>query len=114
MSLLVVLLLKATSIAALGRVGQAATAGRLMVGLSPIAAKGYDASVLRALVGWRGACANIPPKSNRKIPICFSRHLYRDRTLIERFFSKIKKFYRILTRNDKLAKTSSQASSSHL
>ena len=69
-----------------------------------MADKGYDANLLRALVGERGAWANIPPKSNRKDPICFSRHLYRDRNLIERFFNKIKQFRRIATRYDKLAK----------
>ena len=67
-----------------------------------LADKGYDANALRALVGERGAWANIPPKSNRKDPICFSRHLYRDRNLIERFFNKIKQFRRIATRYDKL------------
>jgi len=40
---------------------------------------------------------------NRKDPICFSRHLYRDRNLIERFFNKIKQFRRVATRYDKLA-----------
>ena len=69
-----------------------------------LADKGYDANALRALVGERGAWANIPPKSNRKDPICFSRHLYRDRNLIERFFNKIKHFRRIATRYDKLAR----------
>ena len=70
-----------------------------------LADKGYDANALRALVGERGAWANIPPKSNRKDPICFSRHLYRDRNLIERFFNKIKQFRRVATRYDKTAKS---------
>ena len=43
----------------------------------------------------QGACSptrsmgNIPPKRNRKDPICFSPYLYRARNLIERFFNKI-------------------------
>jgi hypothetical protein len=41
-------------------------------------------------VAQRGASANIPPKRNRKEPICFSPHLYRARNLVERFFDKIK------------------------
>jgi transposase len=53
--------------------------GHLAPGAMLLADKGYDATALRALVGERGACANIPPKSNRKDPICFSRHLYKDR-----------------------------------
>lgn len=71
-----------------------------------LADKGYDANALRALVGERGAWANIPPKSHRKDPICFSRPLYKDRNLIERFFNKIKQFRRIATRYDKLAPAS--------
>lgn len=77
--------------------------GHLAPGAMLMADKGYDANALRALVGERGAWANIPPKSNRKDPICFSRHLYRDRNLIERFFNKIKQFRRVATRYDKLA-----------
>jgi transposase len=33
--------------------------------------------------------ANIPPKSYRNTPICFSPHLYRARNLVERFFNKM-------------------------
>ena len=55
----------------------------------------------------QGACppawANIPPKRNRKDPICFSPYLYRARNLIERFFNKIKQCRRVATRYDKLA-----------
>jgi hypothetical protein len=46
---------------------------------------------------------NIPPKRNRKEPICFSPYLYRARNLVERFFNKIKQCRRIATRYDKLA-----------
>jgi transposase len=68
-----------------------------------IADKGYDANAVRAAAAERGAWANIPPKANRKDPICFSKYLYRARNLIERFFNKIKHFRRIATRYDKLA-----------
>jgi len=51
----------------------------------------------------QGAWANIPPKRNRKDPICFSPYLYRARNLIERFFNKIKPCRRVATRYDKLA-----------
>ena len=53
---------------------------------------GYDAS-------W----ANVPPRCNRREPICFSPHLYRARNLVERFFNKIKQCRRVATRYDKLA-----------
>jgi transposase len=68
-----------------------------------IADRGYDADWIRALVGEQGAWANIPPKRNRKAPICFSPHLYRARNHIERFFNRIKQCRRVATRYDKLA-----------
>jgi transposase len=57
----------------------------------------------RELARQQGAWANIPPKRNRKDPICFSPYLYRARNLIERFFNKIKQCRRVATRYDKLA-----------
>jgi len=45
---------------------------------------------IRELARQQGAWANIPPKRNRKDPICFSPYLYRARNLVERFFNKIK------------------------
>ncbi len=68
-----------------------------------LADKGYDSNALRSAVTERKAWANIPPKANRKGPICFSPLLYKARNQIERFFNKIKQFRRIATRYDKLA-----------
>ena len=70
-----------------------------------LADKGYDADALRAQVCEAGSWANIPPKRNRRDPICFSRHLYKNRNLIERFFNKLKHFRRVATRYDKLAES---------
>ena len=74
----------------------------LLAGLQPqsmlLADRGYDADWIRALVSQQGAWANIPPKRNRKDPICFSPFLYRARNLIERFFNKIKQCRRVATR----------------
>jgi transposase len=50
-----------------------------------------------------GAWANIPPKSNRSNPICFSPYLYRSRNQVERFFNRIKQCRRVATRYDRLA-----------
>ena len=79
----------------------------LLSGLKPgtmlLADRGYDADWIRTFVGERGAWANIPPKRNRKEPICFSPYLYRARNLVERFFNKIKQCRRVATRYDKLA-----------
>ena len=44
---------------------------------------------------------NIPPKSNRKGSLVFSRWVYRQRNLVERFFNRIKQFRGIATRYDK-------------
>src|SRR6478735_6408319 len=44
-----------------------------------LADRGYDADWIRELVRQQGAWANIPPKRNRKDPICFSPYLYRAR-----------------------------------
>jgi transposase len=63
-----------------------------------LADKAYDADRIR-----EGATPNIPPKSNRRWKPCFSKRLYRERNLIERFFSKLKHFRRVATRYDKLA-----------
>ena len=62
-----------------------------------------DANAIREMINGQGAWANIPPKSNRKDPICFSPYLYKARNLVERFFNKTKHFPRIATRYDKLA-----------
>src|SRR5215813_8117664 len=63
---------------------------RLKFGSMLLADRGYDADWIRALVTKRRAWANIPTRSNRNEPICFSPHLYRARNLVERFFNKIK------------------------
>ena len=53
----------------------------LLAGLRPqtivLADRGYDADWIRAFVNQQGAWASIPPKVNRKDPICFSPYLYR-------------------------------------
>jgi len=67
-----------------------------------LADKAYDADWLRAFIHERGAWANIPPKSNRKNPVCFSPYLYKARNQVERFFNKLKYYRRIATRYDKL------------
>ena len=70
-----------------------------------LADKAYDADWVREMVRDRGGWANIPARSNRKEPVCFSPFLYKDRNAIERFFNKLKYFRRIATRYDKRADT---------
>lgn len=80
---------------------------RLLDHLGPrtivLAGKAYDADRIRDLIQDQGATPNIPPKRNRKWMPCFSKQLYRERNLIERFFSKLKHFRRVATCYDKLA-----------
>jgi transposase len=45
----------------------------------------------------------IPPRSNRKVQRDVDYHLYKERHLVECFFSKIKHFRRIFSRFDKMA-----------
>ena len=75
----------------------------LKSGAMLLADRGFDADWIRTFVSEHGAWANIPPRRNRTEPICFSRHLYRARNLVERFFNKIKQCRRVATRYDKLA-----------
>src|SRR5215467_5913625 len=48
---------------------------RLKSGAMLLGDCGFAANWIRTLVNHRGAWANIPPRRNRKEPICFSRHL---------------------------------------
>ncbi len=76
---------------------------RLKAGSMLLADRGYDADWIRDFAAAKGAWANIPPKSNRNDPICFSPYLYRARNRVERFFNKIKHCRLVATRYDKLA-----------
>ena len=70
-----------------------------------IADKAFDADdrVITPLKA-AGKTAVIPPKSNRKSPRRFDRHLYKARHLIENFFAKLKQYRAIATRYDKTAR----------
>ncbi len=68
-----------------------------------LADKAYDADCIRELTEGQRATPNIPPKSNRRWKPCFSKRLYRECNLIERFSSRLKHFRRVATRYGKLA-----------
>jgi hypothetical protein len=51
-----------------------------------------------------GAKAVIPPKSNRKKPRDYDKHLYKERNLVERFLNKVKNCRRVATRYEKTAR----------
>ena len=88
-----------------GQVADCAEAEVLIDGLGEgdilLADKGYDNNAIRAKAAKRKAWANIPPKANRKGTFAFSRWVYRQRNLVERFFNRIKQFRGIATRYDK-------------
>ena len=66
-----------------------------------LADKGYDSNAIRTRIAEKNAWANIPPRSNRKGRFVFSKWVYRQRNLVERFFNRIKQFRGIATRYDK-------------
>jgi transposase len=67
-----------------------------------IADKAYDADKLRQHLKSCGAIANIPNMIRRKRRFRWTKAIYRQRNLIERFFNKLKQYRRIATRYDKL------------
>lgn len=68
-----------------------------------LADKAYNATEIRTFVSSRGGWANIPPRRNRRDPICFSPYLYRHRNHVERFFNRMKHCRRLATRYEKHA-----------
>lgn len=66
--------------------------------------KAYDADKLIEQLISQGIIPVIPPKSNRKKPREYDKHMYKERHLIECFIGKIKQFRRIFSRFDKWAK----------
>ena len=67
--------------------------------------KGFDADTFHATLRHHRVRACIPPRRNRRHPVCFHRGYYRHRHHVENFFGRIKRFRRIGTRYDKLART---------
>jgi transposase len=83
-----------------------AQAEGLVAGHDPeavIADKGYDKQAFVEAVEARGAAAVIPARKNRTEPRAIDRHLYRERNVCERFWSKVKQYRRVATRYDKKA-----------
>ena len=64
--------------------------------------KAYDADWIRRQIEDQLAAPNIPDRSNRKQRYCFSKTLYKQRNLAERFFNKLKYFRRLAARPESL------------
>jgi putative transposase len=76
---------------------------RLIAGVTTdavLADKGYDSDADRAAIRRRGAEPCIPARKNRKQPITYDRHVYRERNGVERFFGRVKQYRRVATRCD--------------
>jgi transposase len=70
-----------------------------------IADRAYDADKFILLAQSAGCNIVIPPKSNRRKPRTYDKHMYKERHLVECFFAKLKSFPRVSTRYEKLALT---------
>jgi transposase len=68
-----------------------------------IADKGYDKKALVDRIEARGAGAVIPTQANRKEQREVDPHLYAERNVCERFWSKVKQYRRVATRYEKKA-----------
>jgi transposase len=64
----------------------------------------YDAAPLAEQLRANGCTVVIPSNPTRASPRQIDRHLYRERSLVECFFQRIKRFRRIAMRFDKLAR----------
>jgi transposase len=69
-----------------------------------LADKGYDAQRAVDAIAAAGAKPVVPRRTTTAKWRSFDATIYKERNLIERFFSKIKHFRRIATRYDKLAR----------
>ena len=88
-----------------GQAGDAPAGLDLIDDLAPgailIADRAYDTNAIRDHAAACGAWANVPPRTIRKGTFAFSRFVYRQRNLVERFFNRIKHFSGIATRYDR-------------
>jgi transposase len=68
-----------------------------------IADKGYDSNAVIEAIEAKGMIPVIPSKADRKIQREIDRYTYRERSLVENFFCKIKRYRRVATRYEKTA-----------
>ena len=87
-----------------GQVADVTQAESLLQGIAAqvvIADKGYDRDKLVKVIGAKGAEAVIPSKKNRKIQRPYDADGSKDRNLVQRFFSQVKQYRRVATRDEK-------------
>jgi transposase len=90
-----------------GQAGDAPMAEKLLSDLKPgstlLADRTYDTDAIRSFAKEPKSWENIPAKINRKQTFSFSRWVYRQRNLVERFFNRIKQMRGLATRYDRRA-----------
>ena len=89
-----------------GQTSDVTQAKHLIEGLpfaTVIADKGYDSQAVVAAVEDQGGEAVVPSRSNAKPPRKTDWSRYKDRNLVERFWSKVKQYRRVATRYEKKA-----------
>ena len=67
--------------------------------------KGYDSDANRGTVDQLGGIAVIAVNASRSKKPAFDKHVYKERHKIENLFGRLKRYRRIATRYEKLAKT---------
>lgn len=78
----------------------------LRPGATILADKAYDTDAIRNFAKQRKCWTNISAKANRKQTFSFSRWVYRQHNLVERFFNRIKQMRGLATRYDRRADNS--------
>lgn len=77
-----------------GQAADAPVAEKLLSDMQPgstlLADKAYDTDAIRSFAKQRKCWANIPANASRKQTFSFSRWVYRQRNVAERFFNRIK------------------------
>ena len=89
-----------------GQTHDSTQATRLLEGIATgfvLADKAYDSNQIVDCVEELQAVAVIPPRATRKEKREYDKEQYKRRSLIERFFGRLKQFRRIATRYDKLS-----------
>lgn len=90
-----------------GHRGDASQAAPLIEGLAAdvvMADTAYDSDDLRRKIDEKGALAVIPNNPSRALKHPLDQHLYAQRRLVERCFSRLKQFRRVATRFEKAAR----------
>jgi transposase len=72
-----------------------------MTGSNILGDKAYDSDAFREVIDQQNCTSIIPGRSNRKDPIEYDKHTYKERHLVECFIGKMKHFRRVFSRFDK-------------